>query len=113
MKHHPIATPDQHAHELEALELIERAIAISPDDPAIIDSLAWAQYKLGQYEEALENLRRAFAVFPDHEVASHLGEVLWMLGKEEEATQVWEEALKETPSSDLIKEVMGRFQLSR
>jgi len=46
-------------------------------------------------------------------VASHLGEVLWMLGKEEEATQVWEEALEETPSSDLIKEVMGRFQLSQ
>ena len=37
----------------EALDLIERAIAISPDDPAIIDSLAWAQYKLGRYEEAL------------------------------------------------------------
>ena len=104
---------DQTTRYEEALELIERAIAISPDDPAIIDSLAWAQYKLGQYEEALENLRRAFAVFPDHEVASHLGEVLWMLGKEEEATQVWEEALEETPSSDLIKEVMGRFQLSR
>ena len=104
---------DQTTRYEEALELIERAIAISPDDPAIIDSLAWAQYKLGQYEEALENLRRAFAVFPDHEVASHLGEVLWMLGKEEEATQVWEEALEETPSSELIKEVMGRFQLSR
>ena len=104
---------DQTTRYEEALELIERAIAISPDDPAIIDSLAWAQYKLGQYEEALENLRRAFAVFPDHEVASHLGEVLWLLGKEEEATQVWEEALEETPSSELIKEVMGRFQISR
>ena len=104
---------DQTTRYEEALELIERAIAISPDDPAIIDSLAWAQYKLGQYEEALENLRRAFAVFPDHEVASHLGEVLWLLGKEEEATQVWEEALEETPGSELIKEVMGRFQLSR
>ena len=104
---------DQTTRYEEALELIERAIAISPDDPAIIDSLAWAQYKLGQYEEALENLRRAFAVFPDHEVASHLGEVLWLLGKEEEATQVWEEALEETPSSELIKEVMDRFQLSR
>jgi len=104
---------DQTTRHEEALELIERAIAISPDDPAIIDSLAWAQYKLGQYEEALENLRRAFAVFPDHEVASHLGEVLWMLGKEEEAIQVWEEALEETPTSELINEVMVRFQLSQ
>ena len=48
----------------EALDLIERAIAISPDDPAIIDSLAWAQYKLGRYEEALGNLRACFLRVP-------------------------------------------------
>ena len=93
----------------EALDLIERAISIVPDDPAIIDSLAWAQYKLGRYEEALVNLRRAFAVFPDHEVASHLGEVLWKLGEHKEATQVWEDALEERPDSQLIKEVIERF----
>ena len=94
----------------EALKLIEQAIAISPDDPAIIDSLAWAQYKLGHYEDALSNLRRAFAVFPDHEVASHLGEVLWQMGREEEATQVWEDALQVQPDSELIREVIERFR---
>ena len=94
----------------EALKLIEQAIAISPDDPAIIDSLAWAQYKLGHYEDALSNLRRAFAVFPDHEVASHLGEVLWQMGREEEATQVWEDALEVQPDSDLIRKVIERFR---
>jgi len=94
----------------EALDLIERAIAISPDDPAIIDSLAWAQYKLGRYEEALANLRRAFSVFPDHEVASHLGEVLWQMGEHEKATEVWQEALKARPESQLIKAVIERFK---
>ena len=94
----------------EALDLIERAIAISPDDPAIIDSLAWAQYKLGRYEDALANLRRAFSVFPDHEVASHLGEVLWQMGEQEKATEVWEEALKSRPDSQLIKAVIERFK---
>ena len=93
----------------EALALIERAIAVSPDDPAIIDSLAWAQYKLGRYEDALANLKRAFAVFPDHEVASHLGEVLWKLGERKEAARVWEDALKERPDSKLIKAVIERF----
>jgi Flp pilus assembly protein TadD len=93
----------------EALELIERAITISPDDPAIIDSLAWAQYKLGRYEEAVDNLRRAFAAFPDHEVASHLGEVLWVSGQENEALRVWKDALEETPDSNLIKEAMQRL----
>ena len=104
---------DQTTRYKEALELIERAIRISPDDPAIIDSLAWAQYKLGRYEEALVNLRRAFAAFPDHEVASHLGEVLWMLDRKEEAIQVWEEALEVTPNSELIEEAMERLQRPR
>ncbi|MFM1897741.1 MAG: hypothetical protein RLZZ385_2815 [Pseudomonadota bacterium] len=93
----------------EAMELLERAIAISPDDPAIIDSVAWAQYKLGRYEEALTNLRRAYAAFPDHEVASHLGEVLWVMGRKDEAMQVWTDALKERPDSELLKNVMQRF----
>lgn len=101
---------DQTTRFDEGLELLERAIAIAPDEPAIIDSLAWAQYKLGRYEEALQNLRRAFAVFPDHEVASHLGEVLWMMGRKEEASAVWQDALQDTPDSDLIREVLERFQ---
>ncbi len=103
---------DQTTRYEEALELIERAIIISPTDPAILDSLAWAQYKLGRYEEALENLRRAFADFPDDEVASHLGEVLWVMGRREEALQVWQDALEEEPDSDLIKEAMERLQSS-
>ncbi len=94
----------------EALELLERAIALEPEDPAIIDSLGWVQYKLGLYEEALANLRRAYAVFPDHEVASHVGEVLWQMGRKEEAIEVWREALETRPDSELIREVVERFQ---
>lgn len=100
---------DQTDRYEEALELIERAIAISPDDPAIIDSLAWAQYKLGYYEEALQNLRRAFANFPDHEVAAHLGEVLWMMDRRDEARRVWQDALIDRPDSELIRAVKEKF----
>lgn len=103
---------DQTERYEEALELIERAIAISPDDPAIIDSLAWAQYKLGRYEEALANLRQAYVAFPDPEVASHLGEVLWAMGREEEANRVWNDALAARPDSELLKEVIARFKPS-
>lgn len=103
---------DQTTRYEEALALLQRAIAIEPDDPAIIDSLAWVQYKLGMYEEALANLRRAFAVFPDHEVASHLGEVLWVMGRREEATRVWQDALQQRPDSPIIKEAMERLQSS-
>ncbi len=94
----------------EALELIERAIAIEPEDPAIIDSLGWAQYKLGILDEALVNLRRAYSAFPDHEVAAHLGEVLWALERREEAEQVWEEALAENPESEFVLPTMERLK---
>ncbi|MDT8427499.1 MAG: tetratricopeptide repeat protein [Pseudomonadales bacterium] len=96
----------------EALELIERAIALEPDDPAIIDSLGWVQFKLGRLEEARENLERAYAVFPDHEVAAHLGEVLWVMGQISEARQVWEEALENRPDSELLRAVMQRLDIN-
>jgi len=93
----------------EALVLIERALAISPDDPAIIDSFGWVLFKLDRYEEALFNLNRAYELFPDHEVASHLGEVLWMMGRKREAAEVWDEALQQRPDSELLREVMQRL----
>jgi tetratricopeptide (TPR) repeat protein len=103
---------DQTTRHEEALELIERAIAISPDDPAIIDSFGWALYKVVRYEEALVQMRRAFAAFPDDEVASHLGEVLWALGRFDEAMRVWQDALVTDPESPLIAEAMGRLQVA-
>lgn len=94
----------------EALALLERAIAISPDDPAIIDSLAWAQYKLGRYEEALANLQRAYAAFPDPEVAAHLGEVLWAMGRQRDASRVWESSLAENPNAEIITKTIERLR---
>ncbi len=101
---------DQTTRFDEALELVERAIAVSPDDPAIIDSLGWALYKVGRYEDALQHMRRAFTAFPDDEVASHLGEVLWALGRKEEAMRIWQDALETEPDSLFIKEAMERLQ---
>ena len=103
---------DQTTRYDEALELIERAIAISPDDPAIIDSLGWALYKVGRFEEALVQMRRAFSAFPDDEVASHLGEVLWALERFDEAMRVWQDALESDPESPLILEAMERLQVA-
>ena len=104
---------DQTTRYEEALELIERAIAISPEDPAIIDSLGWALYKVGRYEEALVQMRRAFAAFPDDEVASHLGEVLWAMERFDEAMRVWQDALETDPESPLIAEAMERLQVAQ
>lgn len=93
----------------EAYELILRAVELAPDDPAIIDSLGWVQYRLGMLEEAHKNLARAYELFPDPEVAAHLGEVLWVIGERSEATRVWRRALEIEPNSAHIINVMQRL----
>ncbi|MAM71703.1 MAG: hypothetical protein CMP91_11230 [Gammaproteobacteria bacterium] len=94
----------------EAYELILRAAELSPNDPAIIDSLGWIQYKLGMYEEARINLERAFELYPDHEVAAHLGEVLWVLGNRDAAREIWQDALEVQPDSEFILNTMERLR---
>lgn len=93
----------------EAYELIQSAIELSPDDPAIIDSLGWVQYRLGLYTEAKKNLERAYELFPDPEVAAHLGEVLWVLGDKNSATRLWRAALQVQPDSPFILNAMERL----
>ncbi len=93
----------------EAYALIQRAVELAPNDPAIIDSLGWVQYHLGLYEEASKNLARAYELFPDHEVAAHLGEVLWVMGQHAQATRVWRNALEVEPNSAHILNAMQRL----
>jgi tetratricopeptide (TPR) repeat protein len=100
---------DQTDRHDEALGLIERALVIRPDEAAFIDSLGWAQYRLGNFSAAVEHLRRALALFPNDEVAAHLGEALWALGNTKEAKKVWQEALKRTPDSDILLRVIEKF----
>lgn len=93
----------------EALELIEQALRIRPNDPAIIDSMGWVQYRLGNYEEAIIRLREALKTFPDPEIAAHLGEVLWVSGEPEQARNAWQEGLKLDPDSDIIHGTIQRL----
>ncbi|TQV84794.1 tetratricopeptide repeat protein [Exilibacterium tricleocarpae] len=94
----------------EALELISQALDIRPDDPAIIDSMGWVHYRLGNFDEALLRLREAMKAYPDHEIAAHLGEVLWVLGREQEAREIWREGLRLNPNSEVIPATMQRLQ---
>ena len=93
----------------EAAVLIERALALSPGDPAIMDSLGWVYYKLGQYVQSESLLREAHAAFPDPEVAAHLGEVLWAQGREVEAKDVWQEGLNRVSDHPIILEAIDRL----
>ena len=95
----------------EALVLVQQANQLSPNNPAIIDSLGWIHYRLGDLYKALELLQQAYNDFPDHEVAAHLGEVLWQLERNEEAQQIWQQGLEDTPDSSVIKDTQQRLKV--
>ena len=100
---------DQTDRYEEAHGYLKRAIEIMPDDPAIIDSMGWVQYRLGNYDEAIRLLRKALSRFDDSEIAAHLGEVLWVTGQQEEARGIWKKALKKSPDDPTLQKVMQRF----
>ena len=100
----------EHSNRLpEALELIEKAIALSPNDPYIMDSLGWVHYRMGNLNQGLSYLRQAFGMNPDPEIAAHLGEVLWVQGIKEEAKDVWQSALRNHPDNEVLISTMKRF----
>lgn len=97
----------------EALALIERAHALKPDEPAILDSMGWVNYRLGNLEAALDYLQQAFDRLDDGEIAAHLGEVLWALGRHADAQAIWDKALEAHPDHDYLQAVVGRYRVSR
>jgi tetratricopeptide (TPR) repeat protein len=99
---------DRTTRYAEAKALIEKAHALTPDDPAVLDSLGWVNYRLGNLDAAEGYLRKALERFPDQEVAAHLGEVLWANGKQREARQVWSKFLQEQPDSPLLRSTVLR-----
>lgn len=93
----------------DAYELIRKAVELAPNDPAIIDSLGWVQFKLGMLDDARKNLERAYELFPDPEVAAHLGEVYWAQGDRAAANRVWRNALEVQPDSKFVLNAMERL----
>jgi tetratricopeptide (TPR) repeat protein len=96
----------------EARTLIEKAVNLSPDDPFILDSLGWVQYRQGKLDEALKTLREAYAKRPDAEIGAHLGEVLWVAGKRDEAEKFWREARKKDANNETLKSTLGRYNIT-
>lgn len=93
----------------EGMRLVEKAYQLTPDDAAIMDSMGWGYYRLGEMSKSLEFMRRAYAAYPDPEVAAHLGEVLWQTGARDEAKKIWQDSLKEHPDSAALQNVIKRF----
>ena len=90
----------------EALELIDRARVAEPGNAAIIDSYGWVLFRLGKPREALGHLRHAFALQKDADIASHLGQVLWVLGEREEARKYFDEARRIDPENRALQRAL-------
>lgn len=93
----------------EAYALISRALALKPDDPAVLDSMGWVEFRRGNLRIARDLLEKAYAKFPDPEVAAHYGEVLWTLGEVEQARKVWDKALAGEVEAEPVRETKRRL----
>ncbi len=93
----------------EALLLIQKALTLAPNDPFIMDSLGWVQFRMGHLPESIATLKRAYALQDDPEIAAHLGEVLWVSGDQAAARQTWETSLKANPDNEVLTSALRRF----
>jgi tetratricopeptide (TPR) repeat protein len=94
----------------EAKQLIDKAYKLLPDDPFIMDSMGWVEYRLGHVQQALKQLQQAYSARPDPEIAAHLGEVLWKSGQHEQARKIWQTALSENPNHESLLAVIQKYR---
>ncbi|MDR3387027.1 MAG: tetratricopeptide repeat protein [Rudaea sp.] len=101
---------DRTEQKTEALSLIQKALTLKPGEPAIIDSLGWAQYRLGHLDEAVTQLKVAYQKQPDAEIAAHLGEVLWVSGHHDEARKIWDQGQKKDAKNKVLLDTIKRLE---
>ncbi|HEY3858981.1 MAG TPA: tetratricopeptide repeat protein, partial [Gammaproteobacteria bacterium] len=94
----------------EAQTYIQRALALQPDDPAIMDSMGWVEHQLGQDSQALDYLQKAYAEQPDPEIAAHLIEVMLATGDKDGAHALWVKASTNDPDNPALTALAPRFQ---
>lgn len=93
----------------EAFVLIQQALSLKPNNPAILDSMGWVLYRMNQHTEALAFLLKAFQQYQDGEIAAHLGEVLWALNQTTEAREVWSNLIRKQPGHEVLLETIQRL----
>ncbi|MDX2203562.1 MAG: tetratricopeptide repeat protein [Hyphomicrobiaceae bacterium] len=102
---------DQNRNLKEGLGLIEKAVRQKPDDGYIVDSLGWAYYRLGRFQEATKQLERAVELRPEDPVLNdHLGDAFWRVGREREARFQWEQALTLNPEAEDAEKIRTKLQ---
>jgi tetratricopeptide (TPR) repeat protein len=102
---------DRNVRLPEARDLIKKALALSPDDPFITDSLGWVEFRMGNKSDALRILEGAYKARPDADIAAHLGEVLWSLGQRERAQTIWKEGLLLNNEDETLLQTLKRLRV--
>lgn len=93
----------------EAYELISKASKLAPDNPFIMDSLGWVLFRQGKLKESASVLEKAYKLNNDPEIAAHLGEVWWQLGRKDDATRLWRTAAQAAPEHDVLGAVIKKY----
>jgi len=104
-----LADSDQHLEE--AQQLIDRALKLTPEDPAVLDSMGWVEFRRGHLARALDYLARAYNLSADAEIGAHLGEALWRAGRQDEALNIWRACHKRAPTSKVLRETLTRLKV--
>jgi tetratricopeptide (TPR) repeat protein len=98
-------------HLDEGMAMIQKAVELRPDDGYIVDSLGWAHYRVGQYEEAAKQLERAVTLKEsDATINDHYGDALWRVGRKLEATFQWQRALTSKPDPELQAKILDKLK---
>lgn len=95
----------------EALGLIRKALELAPGEPFLLDSLGWVEYRMGHLDEAARWLRQAYRARPDPEIGAHLGEVLWVAGRHEEAREIWRQVRQRDADNAVLREALDRLKV--
>jgi tetratricopeptide (TPR) repeat protein len=95
----------------EARLLVLKALEFAPDDPFITDSLGWVEFRSGNLNDALRILQGAFKAKRDAEIAAHLGEVLWTMGRRDQAITIWKEGFQLHNENETLQETLKRLRV--
>ena len=94
---------------VEAEKYLQHALRLQPNEAVVIDSYGWLQFKLGNNEKALEYLQQAYEKQQENEIAAHLAEVLWALGRKDEAKKLFNKAIKAAPDDEYLIDFKRRI----
>jgi len=100
---------DKTTRYAEAEIYLLHALRIKPQEPVILDSYGWLKYKMGNHQVALDYLQRAYDKQPENEIAAHLAEVLWVMGRQEDARKLYEKAVEKAPGDQYLLNFKNKF----